>query len=333
MPDQSVDLIITSPPFLALRTYLPDDHPNKDKEIGTAATTPSAFIDILLKLTAEWRRLLTDHGSLVVELGDTYAPGGKGEGWPLAKSLTLIPESYRFALAYGINPHSGESSPAGQWRVRNVVRWVRPNPMVSALGDKFRPATSDLVIACISKTRYFDMDAVRQPHKSAKDAARTYIKKLTGHLDSRDQVTLLGGNPGGAPPQDWWKISTGRYKGAHHAVFPAELVTRPIKAMCPEEVCRECGEPRRRITEKEKQLGAKLRWTDCGHDNYRAGVVLDPFAGVGTTLSVAFDHGRDAIGIDLDERNAVLAMERVGMFMEVWGWAEWSRHALGITVL
>jgi hypothetical protein len=56
-----------------------------------------------------------------------------------------------------------------------------------------------------------------------------------------------------------------------------------------------------------------LGWTDCGHgDNWRNGVVLDPFAGSGTTLSVATGHGRDAIGIDLDERNLELARDRVG---------------------
>jgi len=56
-------------------------------------------------------------------------------------------------------------------------------------------------------------------------------------------------------------------------------------------------------------------WTDCGHDSWRPGVVLDPFAGSGTTLAVASGHGRDSIGIDLDARNLDLARERVGMFL------------------
>jgi hypothetical protein len=62
-----------------------------------------------------------------------------------------------------------------------------------------------------------------------------------------------------------------------------------------------------------------LGFTDCGHDNWRPGIVLDPFAGSGTTLAVAVGHGRDAIGIDLDERNADLARERCGMFLEIAG--------------
>lgn len=128
--------------------------------------------------------------------------------------------------------------------------------------------------------------------------------------------------------------------------------------MCPQKVCQECGEPSRRITEATedyaKHLGsswadkgdgrtkasgternshsgqpvgdhlvaasrATVGWTDCGHGSYRTGVVLDPFAGSGTTLAVATGHGRDAIGVDLDRRNAQLARERVGMFLTVEG--------------
>jgi DNA modification methylase len=60
-----------------------------------------------------------------------------------------------------------------------------------------------------------------------------------------------------------------------------------------------------------------LGWSDCGHDDWRPGLVLDPFAGSGTTLAVATGHGRDAIGIDLDARNADLARERCGMFLTI----------------
>jgi hypothetical protein len=114
-------------------------------------------------------------------------------------------------------------------------------------------------------------------------------------------------------------------------MWPAKLAERLVLSMCPAEVCGTCGEPRRRV-EKSIRLGDEshanpwdaqcktggpwtsglatrpetLGWTDCGHDNYRPGTVLDPFAGTGTTLAVADCHGRDAIGIDIDERNHAL---------------------------
>ncbi len=373
----SVDLIFTSPPFLALRSYLPADHPDKHKEIGSEAT-PAEFIDVLLRLTAEWRRLLAPHGSLVVELGDTYSGSGGaggdynedglregqpgfhqdgGPGWPLAKSLTLIPESYRWALVYGFNPFRGpaHSSPAGRWRARNVVRWVRPNPPVGALGDKFRPGTSELVVACTSKDRWFDLDAVREP------ASENTNRRNARAVSARENMTPSGqrdGNwntlaitddahPAGAPPLDWWRISPKGYSGAHYAVFPSELCVKPIQAMCPREVCRECGQPRRRIVQHDREvtglavLGAArsaaaqqggplvrkedvtiehatLGWSDCGHDDYRPGMVLDCFGGTGTTGLVAHGHGRDAILIDIDSRNAELARDRIGpLFLEV----------------
>src|SRR5690606_5115293 len=74
---------------------------------------------------------------------DMFKGGGPGgSGWPLAKSKALVPELYRVALAYGINPPTGQESPAGRWRIRNVVTWGRPNPPSGAVRGKVRRATS-----------------------------------------------------------------------------------------------------------------------------------------------------------------------------------------------
>ncbi len=71
-------------------------------------------------------------------------------------------------------------------------------------------------------------------------------------------------------------------------------------------------------TRTKAERRAPNTWSDCGHNNWRPGRVLDPFAGSGTTLQVATGHGREAIGIDIDSRNAELAVERIGgLFLEV----------------
>lgn len=370
MPDGSVDLVLTSPPFLALRSYLPDDHPDKAREIGSEPT-PAEFLDTLLALTAEWDRLLAPHGSICVELGDTYSgAGGSGgdisgdgkqtqqtrdtyassdrrDGWPLAKSLCGIPTLYAWSLAYGRNLLTGEESPAGRWRIRNVVAWCRPNPPVGALGDKFRPATSYITIATKARDRWFDLDAVRTECKHDYSNVKPGTKSTDGHYTTRTnpgQTTYYTThNPAGAPPLDWWEVTTEPYSGSHYATWPRKLLTRPIESMCPRDVCRTCGEPRRRVIDHQRTFNdvsessgrssaaqnggpfgksynvtrETLGWTDCGHDDYRRGIVLDPFAGSGTTLAVATGLGRDAVGIDLDARNADLAAERVGMFLEV----------------
>lgn len=379
-----VDLVVTSPPFLNLRSYLPAGDPAKALEIGSEPT-PCEFIDTLLDVTDALDRVLAPHGSLCVELGDTYAgSGGAGgdyaegglrdgqnrfngsaararahplrdrtrtppAGWPAEKSMCGIPELYRLSLMYGRNLLTGRPTP--RWRVRNTVTWVRPNPPVGRDGDKFRPATSDVVVACrtddAGRQRYWDGDAVRSP---ALDADRRFTNGPKAVLADEDVrgtnfTTRIPSNPAGAPLLDWWKIAASGYDGAHYATFPPALVTPLVKAMCPERVCMVCGEPSRRmlgeatyvgrgagersawesggthhgksnvgryepghITKQVKTLG----WTDCGHDAWRPGIVLDPFAGSGTTLAVATGHGRDAIGIDLDSRNVDLARDRVG---------------------
>src|SRR5690606_5836353 len=67
-----------------------------------------------------------------------------------------------------------------------------------------------------------------------------------------------------------------------------------------------------RLPARKNRIEPDAGWSDCGHDDWRPAVILDPFAGSGTTLQVATGHGHDAIGIDLDERNYQLALERVG---------------------
>lgn len=427
LPDRSVDLVLTSPPFLALRSYLPPDHPDKAKEMGSEPT-PGEFIDALLDVVEALTPKLARHGSMCFELGDTYAGSGGSGGdyadtglragqerfdgsksrevgrasnrrdkapvaqprrryrslgpdpryaergeqsagsgaggeWPLDKSLCLIPELFRVALVYGFNPLTGRETP--RWRARNVIRWCRPNPPVGALSDKFRPATSEIVVITQARNRYFDMEAVRS--EPIPDNERTTWnqngpkqKAWSRHAGvGRERFTKRITHPGGGPPLDWWRISTKGYPGSHYATWPSELLVRPILAMCPERVCRTCGEPSRRIAEtnhianratngpqsiERKHLeggsaGYAVRahrmttttgWSDCDcsddrneawpaehNGKWRRGLVLDPFAGSGTTLAVATGCGLDAIGIDLDERNAVLARERVGMFLEV----------------
>ena len=409
IPDGSIDLIVTSPPFLALRSYLPDDHPDKGKEIGSESG-PAAFLDTMLALTAEWGRVLAPHGSLCVELGDTYSGSGgaggdynadglrdgqqrfsgsaakraalgsgdnerpsrsgRGDDWPLSKSKTMLDTLYPACLAYGANLLSGAASPAGRWRIRNLIVWARPNPPVGALGDKFRPATSYITVACKSPRRWFDLDAVRSPYVNPTQVrgALHQFKDGANHDSNRGSLGEFRAEDGaGSPPLDWhaddhpedgdwlWKMSPQGFAGSHYATFPTALPTRLIKAMCPERVCTVCGAPSERITKveyvehspgtaaKQHQSARGVAasgstvlaidssfthgradkvtetvgwtdcgWTDCGHNAWRTGRVLDPFAGSGTTLVAAHNESRDAIGIDLDDRNVAMVEDRLG---------------------
>lgn len=303
LPNGSVDLVLTSPPFLGLRSYLPEDDPNKTFEIGTE-NSPAQFISQLLAVVRELRRVLAEHGSLVVELGDTYAGsggaggdyrfGGKNDGqplfrqrydpatWPQKKSMTLVPELFRIALAYGFNPLEPKDA-IEPWIIRNVVRWQK-QPKYGAMGDKFRPSLSDMVVACKSTTRYFDGDSVKTASKDGSSAVL---------------------------PTDIWSVPVSNYRGEHFATWPLELLTTPITAMCPPLVCLSCGTPTSN-TDDAASCG------HCGKTEYRPGVVLDPFVGSGTTLMAAAQLSRSGIGIDLNVTNFDLAKSRplLGMLLE-----------------
>ncbi len=423
LPGRSVDLAIYSPPFLQFRSYFDAGDPLKPLEHGSEQS-PAVFIDNALAVVAALGRVLTDRGSLCVELGDTssgsgraggdYLQGGMrarqpgfsgasaasrsggtrhkgrmrnsgtespsqvgarmtaslgrsgvvptnagcgGHGWPLAKSLCMIPEAFRLALAYGHNPLNGNPSPAGRWIIRNVVSWVRTNPPPGELGDKFRRGTSTMVVATRAVDRWFDDFEVRRPAVGhARTAKGVTKRKSTGKA--------VGEGRGGgwstletqhksvtAPPLDWWQIASNTYqsaRGEHYAAFPEKLVETPILTMCPPRVCVVCGHaPTRRLQPSETyalelgesvypRAGASARqlkgkrgahkkdivadynhdgWNECDCDwpnKWRPGVVLDPYAGTGTTLAVAARHDRDSIGIDLDIKNLGITAERLG---------------------
>lgn len=337
----TVDLVLTSPPFLGLRSYIPGSDP---REIGRE-TSPAEFVTRILDVVAAAADILAPTGTIAVELGDTYSgSGGAGgdydtdglfagrphwkqrrgddpDAWPLPKSLAMVPELVRVALAYGVHPLTGEPSPAGRWRVRNVVRWVRPNPVPRALGDKFKPATSDMLIATRAADRWWDDIPVRDP---ATGTAMTdaMIVAPEGHRD-------------------------------HPAAWPPKLIAPIVVAACPRHVCRICGTPSRRIVERvrrDRRTGEPVTvdmnsrcgdptgrystgfdveverrtvgWSTCEHsddladpDVWRPGIVLDPFAGSGTTVAVAVGNARAGVGIDLDPRNEAHAADRLGMFL------------------
>jgi DNA modification methylase len=281
LPDGSFDLIVTSPPFWRQRAYLPPDHPDKALEIGQESS-PAEFIDVLLRLTAEWRRLLTPYGSIAVELGDTMAGSGgaggdynpidhdafrsgqpkwKGAGFseygwgkhpghPLGKSHCYIPELYGAALTYGDWPIlTGNQHSAGRWIVRNKVVWCRPNPTPGHDGDKFRRATSLITCATLNPKRYWDGDAVREVADYPDDNRHTRPdNKLNGKAGDQDGFRNSP-STGTRPLYDHWLIAPQGYPGAHYAVWTPEIARRLILTMSPTRVCVECGEPRRRIVE------------------------------------------------------------------------------------
>jgi DNA modification methylase len=166
MPDGCVDMVATSPPFYGLRDY------GVDGQIGLEET-PDQWVDRLVAVFRECRRVLADHGTLWVEIGDSYAGAGysnhantgglrredggsqshrNGTGHK-AKDLLGQPWMLAFALR------------ADGWYLRSEIIWARPNPMPESVTD--RPTKSHSTVFLLSKLPryYFDQDAIREPYK------------------------------------------------------------------------------------------------------------------------------------------------------------------------
>jgi site-specific DNA-methyltransferase (adenine-specific) len=288
LPSASVDCVITSPPYFQLRNY------QADGQIGLEPSI-DGWVQALVPVFAEAARVLKPTGVLWLNLGDSFSRHHRYGAAP--KSLLLAPERLLLALA------------ADGWIVRNKVIWSKTNPLPSSVNDRLS-LTYEVVYFLVRSSRYFfDLDAIREPHRSsAAKRARTPLN-LTPDWAGPLATTLGGlrraraagtpGHPLGKNPGDVWQIATRGYKGAHFATFPETLVRRPLLATCPAAICTACGKP--------WMVQARCH---CGAQTL-PGVVLDPFFGSGTVGVAAQKLVRDWIGIELNPAYVQLARSRL----------------------
>lgn len=305
LPSESVDTVITSPPYFRLRNY------GHDAQIGLEVHVDQ-WVDELRLVARGLHRVLKPHGSLWLNLGDTYARH-PSEG-ALPKSLVLAPERIALALV------------ADGWILRNKVTWAKTNPMPTSVKDRLSCTWEAMYFFTKRPQYYFDLDAIRVPHAGTGSKSRQQRPAWSvptewrgpssgsnGGLD-RLKAQGLAGHPLGKNPGDVWHIATAGYRGAHHAVYPKTLVERALLAACPPAVCSECGVPWRRgppiPMDEGMTAGEHRQACGCAAPS-TPGIVLDPFLGSGTTAVVAEQHGRRWIGIELNPDIAATAEQRI----------------------
>ncbi len=316
LPGNSVDCIVTSPPYFRLRNYQHEQQLGLERHVDD-------WVASLLAVTQQLHRVLKPSGSLWLNLGDTYART-EADG-ATGKSLVLAPERVARALV------------KQGWIIRNKVIWAKPNPMPTSVRDRLSCTYEVVYFAVKSPTYFFDLDAIREPHRTRTSATRqkrspkaTDITRhpawavpeqwrapLTGSNGGLDSLKASGlpGHPLGKNPGDVWTIPTAGYRGAHHAVYPERLIYRPLLATCPDRVCERCGEPWRR--QRHRAIGhlavaGELRqYCACEGAGTTKGIVLDPFIGSGTTAIAAERLGRDWLGIEVNPDFAKQAEARI----------------------
>lgn len=265
LPDGSVQCVVTSPPYWGLRDY------GIEGQIGLEPT-PEAYVERLVEVFREVRRVLRDDGTLWLNLGDSYSrsggaggdydPGGWREGQPkfpgrrLAtlkpKNLVGIPWRVAFALQ------------ADGWYLRSDIIWHKPNPMPDGVRD--RPTKSHEHVFLLSKqARYFyDADAIREPPTGRTDPMRFWKKGMKGQAkgnrNDAERVVQKDGSIG-RNRRDVWRIATQPMPDAHFATFPEKLVEPCIRAGTSERgACPVCGAPWRRVTERGENTGKNGRY-------------------------------------------------------------------------
>lgn len=302
---ESVDCVITSPPYFRLRDYGAVDQLGQERSVNQ-------WVSNLQEVLREVARVLKPHGSVWLNLGDGYS---KHRSWGAPpKGLLAAPERLLVALM------------ADGWLCRNKVIWAKPNPLPQSAHDRLSPTYEVVYFLTRRPTYYFDLDAIRVPHRSANRAGRprptevgrTYLggNKGLGALKAAGMV----GHRNGKNPGDVWSIPTAYCRDAHFATFPEALIERPVLATCPERICVQCDRPWQRTirvlgistnegTRPVRKVGKLVR-CDCFAPS-RPGIVLDPFFGSGTVGVVAERLNRDWLGVELSAAYRAIATKRL----------------------
>jgi DNA modification methylase len=254
LPSDSVDCVVTSPPYWGLRDY------GNDGQLGLERT-PEEYVANMVAVFREVRRVLKPSGTCWLNLGDSYAAnwssrrdeGGGGFKTNGRERTKYPPAGLKSKDLVGIPWRVAFALQADGWYLRSDVIWSKPNPMPESVTD--RPTKSHEYLFLLTKGAryYFDADAVREAHTWVDDRPRmAYNGK--GNPEGRrlsGDAARLGNSPAGRNIRSVWTIATRPYPGAHFAVFPPELPERCIKAGSSEKgVCPECGAPWERVVER-----------------------------------------------------------------------------------
>lgn len=305
LPDASIDCIVTSPPYYSLRNYGADGQLGLERHVDQ-------WVEQLAAISEQVARVLVPTGTYWLNVGDTYS-AHETQG-AARKSLLMAPERLALRLQ-----QSG-------WIIRNKIVWAKPNPVPSSIPDRLNCTYEVIYVLAKQPHYFFDLDAIRVPHRSAPRTNAEGTQKAASPetwrgpngmtatgllaLKARGQV----GHPLGKNPGDVWTITPGGYRSAHHAIFPLALAERMIAAGCPEARCTRCRLPwKRRVI---RALGgiatrAALAPTCTCKQASEPGLVLDPFMGSGTTAVAAERLSRDWLGIELIPDFADAARDRI----------------------
>ena len=283
--EQSVQTVITSPPYWGLRDY------GNDGQIGLEQK-PDEYVAQMVNVFREVWRVLRDDGTLWLNLGDSYAEGKMGRddsgdngrfgGQRLTPKQRKAPDGFKPKDLVGIPWRVAFALQADGWYLRQDIIWAKPNPMPESVKDRCTKSHEYVFLLTKSHKYFFDNEAIKEPSVSNVGNAKI---RFGGNKygDSNDPKHATKSGNVWEPTEtrnkrDVWNIPTKPFKGAHFAVMPEALVEPCI-------------------------LGGS-REND---------LILDPFAGSGTVGVVAKRLNRNFVGVELNSEYAEIAEKRIGV--------------------
>jgi DNA modification methylase len=304
LADEIVQTCVTSPPYWGLREYAGESGVRwRDGTVHPLGLepTPELYVEHMVEVFREVKRVLRPDGTLWCNLGDAYAHASSGGGGAVdvrTDGRNTTPGDRVRGRMGGVNTLSGGLKPkdlvgipwrvafalqADGWYLRSDIIWSKPNPMPESVTDRPTKAHEYIFLLSKSPRYYFDADAVREPAGENTHARGDGVGPKNagtpsgeGIKHNEDYARAINGLVTSRNIRTVWDIATQPYSGAHFATFPEAIPERCIKA-----------------------------------GSAPGDVVLDPFNGSGTTGRVAQRLSRDYVGLDTSREYLEMALERV----------------------
>lgn len=281
LQNESVDCVITSPPYWQLRDY------GYPEQWGLEPTF-NEYLEHLWTLMDEIYRILKPSGTVWINLGDTYNGNKVGNTSNKGYNENTIVDTFRKNKIEGVRdkcllliPHRFAIGCIDRgWIVRNDIIWAKRNGMPESVTDRFSKKHEYFFFMVKSEKYFFDLDAIKDramPDNSIRDRDNTKLNNTPGRskmagLKKNDYTTK---NPGSV--SDFWDIPTKPNKDKHYAQYSDSLISKPILAGCPE-----------------------------------GGIIYDPFMGSGSTADAAIRANRKFIGSEASKEYYDLCSKRIG---------------------
>lgn len=335
LDDESVQMVCTSPPYWALRSYLPDDHDDKHLEIGQEPTLELWVREIVLVMR-KVHRVLRKDGVVFLNLGDAYVGSGRGGNSPAitdaSKPMTAsrrrdnepIPRS-DYSVP-GLKPKDMMGQPwrvafalqADGWYLRQEIIWNKNNPMPESARDRCTKSHEHVFLLSKSERYYWNHAEFQEPASGTAHARRSY-KTPDGSDTSKGEgghgaVHKAGREKGKvvARPTDRKSANLGREPGWRNRQNDS-FVSATSHDILPTRNPRSVWQiPIHGFKGAHfATFPPKLAERCITAGSKRGDVVLDPFGGAGTVGMVCNRMGRDSILCELDERSVQMTRERL----------------------